>query len=149
MPQLRMLKKTRSFRFKKGVMLQFPYLIPFPLSISTSVITMFTQSHEPISHSHLFSSSSFTTFIQRPNPLPYPPLTLVKHPLWFLDNTDLFLSHNEILFGLHQDMFQSPYFSTILQTIEPGQTTAQGTIPTFPISCNNISQTTLLAFILL
>jgi hypothetical protein len=40
-------------------------------------------------------------------------------------------------------------FSTILQTIEPGQTAAQGTIPTFLISCNNILQTTLLTFILL
>ena len=78
------------------------------------------QFQETISHSHLSSSSSFTTSIQRPNPLPYPPLTLIKHPLWFLDNADLFLSHNEILFGLHQDMFLSAYFSTIIQTIEPG-----------------------------
>src|ERR1700678_1849088 len=46
-------------------------------------------------------------------------------------------------------MFQLPYFSTILQIIEPGQMAAQGTIPTFPISCNDISQTTLLTFILL
>jgi hypothetical protein len=110
---------------------------------------MFTQFHEPISHSHLSSSSSFTIFIQKPNPLPYPPLTLVKHPLWFLNNADLFLSHNEILFRLHQDMFQLPYFSTILQMIEPGQMAAQGTVPTLPISCNDISQTTLLTFILL
>src|ERR1700678_2278932 len=112
-------------------------------------IPMSTQFHGPISHFHLSSSSSFTTFIQKPNPSPYPPLTLVKHPSWFLDNANLFLSHNEILFGLHQDMFQSPYFSTILQTIKPGQTAAQGTIPTFPISCNDIPQTTLLSFILL
>src|SRR6202789_4089436 len=76
-------------------------------------------------------------------------MTLVKHPSWFLDNADLFLSHNGILFGLHQDMFLSSHFSTILQTIEPGRTAAQGTIPTFPISCNDISQTTLLSFILL
>jgi hypothetical protein len=31
-----MLKKTRSFQFKKGVMLQFPYFIPFSLSILIS-----------------------------------------------------------------------------------------------------------------
>jgi hypothetical protein len=110
---------------------------------------MLTQSHEPVSHSHFSLSSSFTTFIQERNPLPYPSPTLVKHPIWFLNNADLFLSHNEILFGLHQDMFQSPHFSTILQTIEPGQTIAQGTTSTFPIPSNHISQTTLLAFILL
>jgi len=110
---------------------------------------MSTQFHGPISHFHLSSSSSFTIFIQELHPSPYPPLTLVKHPSWFLDNADLFLSHNGILFGLHQDMFLSSYFSTVLQTIEPGRTAAQGTIPAFPIPCNDISQTTLLSFILL
>src|SRR6202522_3506671 len=112
-------------------------------------IPMSTQFHGPISHFHLSSSSSFTTFIQKPNPSPYPPLTLIKYPSWFLDNADLFLSHNENLFRLHQEMFQLSYFSTILQTIEPGQMAARGTIPTFPISCNDISQTTLLTFFLL
>jgi hypothetical protein len=107
------------------------------------------RSQETISHPHPSSSSSFTTFIQRPNPLPYPPLTFIRHPSWFLDNADLFLSHNENLFGLHQDMFRSSYFSTILQTIEPGQMVARGTIPTFPIPCDDISQTTLLTFFLL
>src|ERR1700678_4051062 len=108
-----------------------------------------TQFQGSISDFHLSSSSSLTIFIQKLYPSLYPPLTLIKHPSWFLDNTDLFLSYNEILFGLHQDMFLMSYFSTILQTIKPGQTAAQGTIPTCPISCNNISQTTLLSFILL
>src|ERR1700677_4365303 len=98
----------------------------------TSIDTMPTQVQRPISDFHLSSSSSFTIFIQKLYPPPYPPLTLVKHPSWFLDNANLFLSHNEILFGLHQDMFLLSYFSTILQTIKPGQTAAQGTIPTFP-----------------
>src|ERR1700678_1417157 len=102
-----------------------------------------------ISDFHLSSSSSLTIFIQKLYPLLYPPLTLINHPSWFLDNANIFLSHNEILFGLHQDMFLSFYFSTILQTIQPGRTAAQGTIPTFPIFCNDISQTTLLSFILL
>ena len=110
---------------------------------------MSIQSHGPVSHLHLSSSSSLTIFIQELYPSPYQPLTLVKHPSWFLDNADLFLSHNGILFGLHQDMFLSSHFSTILQMVKPGQTAAQGTIPTFPISCNDISQTTLLSFILL
>src|ERR1700678_1959889 len=115
----------------------------------TFIDTMPTQVQRSISDFHLSSSSSFTIFIQKLYPSLYPPLTLIKHPSWSLDNADLFLSHNEILFGLHQDMFLSPYFSTILQTIEPGQTAARGTTPIFPISCNDISQTTLLSFILL
>jgi hypothetical protein len=110
---------------------------------------MSTQFHGPISHFRLSSSSSFTILIQELYPSPYAPLTLIKHPSWFLDNADLFLSHNGILFGLHQDMFLSSYFSIILQTIEPGRTAAQGTLPTSPIPCNDISQTTLLSFILL
>ena len=121
----------------------------FSIIFSTPPIIMSTQLHGPISHFYLSSSSSLTIFIQGLYPSPYPPLTLVKHPWWFLDNADLFLSHNGILFGLHQDMFLSSYFSTILQTIEPGRTAAQGTIPAFPIPCNDISQTTLLSFILL
>src|ERR1700678_1333795 len=115
----------------------------------TSIDTMPIQVQRSISDFHLSSSSSFTIFIQKLYPSLYPPLTLIKHPSWSLDNADLFLSHNEILFGLHQDMFLSPYFSTILQAIEPGQTAARGTTPIFPISCNDISQTTLLSFILL
>src|SRR6202522_3611914 len=108
-----------------------------------------TQFRGSISDFHLSSTSSFTIFIQKLHPSLYPPLTLIKHPSWSLNNADLFLSHNENLFRLHQDMFLPSYFSTILQAIEPGQTAAQGTTPTFPISCNDISQTTLLSFILL
>src|SRR6202522_4619928 len=107
-----------------------------------------TQFRVSISDFHLSSSSSFTIFIQKLYPSLYPPLTLINHPSWFLDNADLFLSH-KILFGFHQDMFLSSCFSTILQTIKPGQMAARGTTPTFPISCNDILQTTLLSFILL
>ena len=96
-----------------------------------------------------FSSSFFTIIAQETNSLPYLPSTLNKHPTWFFDDADLFLSHNEIIFGLHQNRFQSPYFSTIRQMIEPGQTTAIGTVPALPIPCDDISQPTLLAFILL
>src|SRR5271168_3034620 len=115
----------------------------------TPIDTMPIQVQRSISDFHLSSSFLTIFFIQKLYPSLYPPLTLIKHPSWFLDNADLFLSHNKILFGLHQDMFLSSYFSTILQTIEPGQTAARGTTPTFPISCNDISQTTLHSFILL
>src|SRR6202789_632795 len=36
-----MLRKTRSFQFKKEVMLQFPYLLPFFLSILNSTDLLF------------------------------------------------------------------------------------------------------------
>src|SRR5271168_4837897 len=141
------LPRCRPTRYKRKISEQIS-IIP-SLSILTSIVTMPTQFRGSISDFHLSSSSSLTIFIQKLYPSLYPPLTLINHPSWFLDNADLFLSHNEILFGLHQDMFLSSYFSTILQTIEPGQTAARGTTPTFPISCNDISQTTLHSFILL
>src|SRR5271168_2261068 len=141
------LPRCRPTRYKKKISKQISIILS--LSTPTSIATMPTQFRGSISDFHLSSSFLTIFFIQKLYPSLYPPLTLIKHPSWFLDNADLFLSHNKILFGLHQDMFLSSYFSTILQTIEPGQTAAQGTILTFPISCNDISQTTLLSFILL
>jgi hypothetical protein len=39
----------------------------------------------------------------------YPPTTLVKHHTWFLSTADLFISLNNILYGIHQFYFnQSP-----------------------------------------
>src|ERR1700678_2148 len=108
---------------------------------------MFTQFHKIFSH--IPSSSSYTIIAEETGSLPYPPPILVKHPSWFLDDADLFLFHNKILFGLHQTMFQSTYFSNTLRTIEPGHTAAQGTVPSLPIPCNDISRTVLHSFILL
>src|ERR1700678_2936719 len=95
------------------------------------------------SHTHPLSSS-FTSITNKTNPFPYPPPILVKHPIWFLDNADLFLSHREALFGFHRDMFPTTYFSNILTTIEPGQIAARGTIPSLPILCNDISRPTII-----
>src|ERR1700678_1313848 len=65
------------------------------------------------SHSH-FSSSSFLTLVtNKMDPFPYPPPIQVKHPMWFLNDANLFLSHRETLFGFHQEIFQTTYFSTI------------------------------------
>jgi hypothetical protein len=95
------------------------------------------------------SSSHYTFIADDIDSFPYPPPILVKHPTWFRDDADLFLSHNELLFGLNQAQFQSPYFSNILQTIEPGHTTARGSVPSLPIPCNDISRTILHSFIVL
>jgi hypothetical protein len=86
-------------------------------------------------------------------------ITLLDHSLvilkrlqsntWFLEDANLFFSHKETLFGLHHAKFQTAYFSGILNIIGSGQTIARVTIPTFPISFDDISQTTLIAFIYL
>src|ERR1700678_936483 len=102
---------------------------------------MLTQFHEIFSQ--IPSSSSYTIIAEEADSLPYPPPILVKHPAWFLNNANLFLSHNELLFGLHQTKFQSTYFSSILGMIEPGRTAVQGTVPTLPIPCDDISRTVL------
>jgi hypothetical protein len=98
------------------------------------------------SHVHFPSPSSLTLIENETTPFPYPPPIQVKHPTWFLHNADLFLSHRETIFGFHQEKFQTTYFSTILNTIEPGRTAAQGTVFTLPIPCNDIPRTTIIAF---
>jgi hypothetical protein len=46
---------------------------------------------------------------------PYPPAILVKHHTWFLQDTNLFISCNHILYGVHQSHFnQSPLFQEII-----------------------------------
>jgi hypothetical protein len=51
---------------------------------------------------------------------PYPPPTMVKHAHLYFDNADLFFSQRETLYGLHQRYFDTPYFTQILTTIDPG-----------------------------
>jgi hypothetical protein len=42
---------------------------------------------------------------------PYPPAILVKHHTWFLQDVNLFISCDHILYGVHQSHFnQSPLF---------------------------------------
>ena len=53
-------------------------------------------------------------------PCSYPPPILVKHAHLYFDDADLFISQREILYGLHQQYFDTPYFTQILTTIEPG-----------------------------
>src|SRR5271168_3707864 len=78
---------------------------------------------------------------------PYPPPTMVKHAHLYFDNADLFFSQQETLYGLHQRYFDTPYFTQILMTIDPGQMAAQGTVPSLPIRAiplNDISSFTFI-----
>jgi hypothetical protein len=47
---------------------------------------------------------------------PYPPAILVKHHTWFLQDANLFISCDHILYGVHRSHFdQSPLFREIIQ----------------------------------
>ena len=50
----------------------------------------------------------------------YPPLVLVKCPVWYLDHTDLFISIWGTLYGVHQAYFDdSSYFCAIMNVLDP------------------------------
>jgi hypothetical protein len=72
---------------------------------------------------------------------------LVKHPMWYFDDADLFFSQRGILFGLHRQKFDNSYFSRRLQYIEPCRTAAMGTLPSLPIPIDTLSISTFIAFI--
>src|ERR1700678_4344257 len=84
-----------------------------------------------------FLSNIFVSFPV--GPCPYQPPILVKHAHLYFDNADLFISQQETLYGLHQQYFNTPYFTQILTTIEPGQTAARGTVPSLPIPFSTLS----------
>src|ERR1700678_332686 len=84
--------------------------------------------NDPICHSHL-------------------PHYQVQHPLWYFEDADLFFNQRGILFGLHQQKFNNPYFIRCLQHIEPCQTAAIGTTPSLPISLDTLSITPFITFI--
>jgi hypothetical protein len=62
---------------------------------------------------------------------PYPPAILVKHHMWFLQDANLFISCDHILYGVHQSYFdQSLLFQGIIQY---GETNEIGINPYHPI----------------
>jgi hypothetical protein len=71
----------------------------------------------------------------------------VKHPIWYFNDADLFFSQRGILFGLHRQNFNNPYFSQWLQHIEPCKTTAIGTVSSLPISIDTLSISMFITFI--
>jgi hypothetical protein len=80
-----------------------------------------------------------TSITLDPRPYPYPPPVLVKHPYLYFDDANLFISQRETLYGLHRRYFETPFFILILTNIEPGRTTARGTVPSLPIPINDTS----------
>ena len=79
--------------------------------------------------------------------MPLSTTILVKHAHLYFDDADLFISQWEILYGLHQQHFDTLYFTQILMTIDPGQMAAQGTVPSLPIPVNDVSTFTFITFV--
>jgi hypothetical protein len=67
---------------------------------------------------------------------PYPPAILVKHHTWFLQDTNLFISCDHILDGVHQSHFnQSPLFQEIVHYGGPNKI---GVNPYHPIAFDTL-----------
>jgi hypothetical protein len=61
-------------------------------------------------------TSHFNPIIYPSTDKPFPPAILVKHHTWFLQDADLFISCDHILYGVHQSHSdQSPLFREIIQ----------------------------------
>jgi hypothetical protein len=61
-------------------------------------------------------TSRFNPIIYPSSNKPYPPAILIKHHMWFLQDANLFISCDHILYGVHQSHFdQSQLFREIIQ----------------------------------
>jgi hypothetical protein len=61
-------------------------------------------------------TSRFNPIIYPSSDKPYPPAILVKHHTWFLQDANLFISCDHILYGVHRSYFdQLPLFQEIIQ----------------------------------
>jgi hypothetical protein len=64
----------------------------------------------------------FNPIIYPSSDKPYPPAILVKHHTWFLQDVNLFISCDHILYRVHRSHFdQSPLFREIIQYGGPSE----------------------------
>jgi hypothetical protein len=111
----------------------FPLLSFFFPQPSNELFTMF-----------LPPNSRFNPMIYPSTDKPYPPAILVKHHTWFLQDVDLFISCDHILYGVHQSQFnQSPLFQEIIQY---GRTNKIGINPYHPILFDTLIKEILIIF---
>jgi hypothetical protein len=79
----------------------------------------------------LSPTSCFNPIIYPSSDKPYPPAILIKHHMWFLQDVNLFISCDHILYSVHQSHFdQLPLFREIIQY---GRTNEIGVNPYHPI----------------
>ena len=82
-----------------------------------------------------FASISFTHY-----PLP----VLIKHPIWYLDHANLFISVWGTLYGVHQAYFDnSSYFCAIMDILNPLFVIPHGYLPQWPIPFDNLDKMSL------
>ena len=74
----------------------------------------------------------------------FPPLTptvLVKHPIWYLDHANLFISVWGTLYGVHWAYFDdSNYFRAIMDILNPLFVIPRGYLPHRPVPFNNLDE---------
>ena len=71
----------------------------------------------------------------------YPPPVLVKHPIWYLDHANLFISVWGTLYGVHWAYFDdSSYFCAIMDILNPLFVVPQGYLPQQLIPFDNLDE---------
>ena len=69
---------------------------------------------------------------------------LVKHPIWYLNHANLFISVWGTLYGVHQAYFDnSSYFRAIMDVLDPIFIIPQGYQPQRPIPFDNLDKMSL------
>ena len=135
-------ENAESSRTSKQLCNIFPCLSLFPLKrsfivfcfLSTLFFSIMSFHSIPILQPQFASISS----------IHYPPPVLVKHPIWYLNHADLFISVWGTLYGVHQAYFDdSSYFHAIMDVLDPIFVIPQGYQPWQPIPFNNLDKMSL------
>src|ERR1700678_4441719 len=77
----------------------------------------------------------------------YPPPLLMKHPVWYYPDADLFISIKGSLYGLHQRRFETSVFCN--EILRYGKFNKIGTIPAHPIPFDALRNDIFEKFLLL
>ena len=92
---------------------------------------------------HIFHAAAIST-----QGFPYPPSIIIKHPIWYFDDADFFISIKEKVFGLHKNRFQrSSYFRSLMLLDNPEQHDIRGTSCSLPLPFNKLPEPLLMAFL--
>jgi hypothetical protein len=80
----------------------------------------------------------------------YPPPTFVKHPIFWNDDADLFLSIRGLVFGVHRHLFrQSLSYHDIFEKAEEDYFIPRGEALFHPLPFDNLPEETLIDFLYL
>ena len=111
-------------------------------SFPFSVITFFRITM-PSSIKFIFHATAISTL-----GFPYPLPIIVKHPIWYFEDADFFISIREIVFGLHRKQFErSSYFRSLFVQNDPTHPESRGNQCSRPLPFNELPESLLLAFL--